>query len=66
MNVIINGEERSVEGTASLAELLANLELPERRIAVELNKKVVRRSDWASVEVSEGDRLEIVHFVGGG
>ncbi len=66
MNVIINGEERSVEGTASLAELLANLELPERRIAVELNKKVVRRSDWASVEVSEGDRVEIVHFVGGG
>ena len=66
MNLIINGEERQITGGATLAQLLEELSLPSQRVAVEVNKEVVRRVDWPSKTVSEGDRIEVVHFVGGG
>ena len=62
----MNGEGREVAGALSLAELIAQLELPVARIAVELNREVVRRSDWSGTMLHEDDRIEIVHFVGGG
>jgi thiamine biosynthesis protein ThiS len=65
MNVYVNGEMREVSAT-SLAELIAYLELPVARIAVELNREVVRRSEWGSTMLKDEDRIEIVHFVGGG
>jgi thiamine biosynthesis protein ThiS len=65
MNVFINGEAREFRG-ASLAELITELDLPAARIAVELNRDVVRRSDWDAALLRDGDRVEIVHFVGGG
>lgn len=49
-----------------MQELLHHLNLKEERIAVERNQEIVRRADWASTPVQEGDALEIVHFVGGG
>jgi thiamine biosynthesis protein ThiS len=66
MKLYVNGEEREVGGALSLAELIAQLELPVARIAVELNREVVRRSDWSGTMLHEEDRIEIVHFVGGG
>ncbi len=71
MRVYINGESREVSGATSadslsLAELIAQLELPAARIAVELNRSVIRRADWSSTVIDDGDRIEIVHFVGGG
>ena len=66
MRVYVNGETRELSGAPSLAELLTQLELPAARIAVELNREVVRRSDWSSTMLGEDDRIEIVHFVGGG
>ena len=66
MKVFVNGESRELSGTPSLAELIAQLELPATRIAVELNREVVRRNDWGSTIVQDDDRIEIVHFVGGG
>jgi thiamine biosynthesis protein ThiS len=66
MNVYVNGELREVSGTASLAELVAQLDLPVARIAIELNRVVVRRSEWDSTMLKDEDRIEIVHFVGGG
>ena len=66
MRVEINGESRDVPETLDLAALLRHLALPDQRVAVELNREVVRRSDWPSRTVIEGDRIEIVHFVGGG
>ena len=66
MRVYINGESREVQGTPTLAELINQLDLPAARIAVELNREVVRRSDWGNTMVYEDDRIEIVHFVGGG
>ena len=66
MRVYINGESREVQGTPTLAELINQLDLPAARIAVELNRQVVRRSDWGNTMVHEDDRIEVVHFVGGG
>ena len=66
MRVYINGESKDVSGTPSLAYLINQLDLPAARIAVELNREVVRRSEWSNVVLREEDRVEIVHFVGGG
>ena len=66
MNVYVNGELREVSGTSSLAELVTQLELPVARIAIELNREVVRRSEWDTTMLKDGDKIEIVHFVGGG
>jgi thiamine biosynthesis protein ThiS len=66
MKVFVNGESRELSGTPSLAELITQLELPATRIAVELNREVVRRDDWSGTMLNEDDRVEIVHFVGGG
>ena len=66
MRVFVNGEARELSGTSSLAELVTQLELPVARIAIELNREVVRRNDWGSTMLQDEDRIEIVHFVGGG
>jgi thiamine biosynthesis protein ThiS len=66
LRVYINGESREFSGTPSLAELINQLDLPAARIAVELNREVVRRSDWGGTLLHDEDRIEIVHFVGGG
>lgn len=66
MQVYVNDESRELSGTPSLAELITQLELPAMRIAVELNREVVRRNDWSGTMLNENDRIEIVHFVGGG
>ena len=65
MKIYVNGELQEVEAT-SLADLVANLDLPVARIAIELNREVVRRSEWGSTVLKDEDRIEIVHFVGGG
>ena len=65
MKVFVNGDLREVE-ISTLAELITELDLPVARIAVELNRDVVRRSDWSSTMLKDEDRIEIVHFVGGG
>ena len=66
MKVYVNGESKDLSGTSSLAELISQLELPVARIAIELNREVVRRNDWGSTMLQDDDRIEIVHFVGGG
>ena len=66
MKVFVNGESRELSGSPSLADLITQLELPATRIAVELNREVVRRSEWGSTMLKDEDRIEIVHFVGGG
>jgi len=66
MKLIINGEEKIFESAANVAELIAQLALKGDRIAVELNRDIVPRVNWSTAELHDGDRLEIVHFVGGG
>lgn len=66
MQVYVNGEAKELSDPLSLAELITQLDLPAARIAVELNRAVVRRGDWGTTTVKDNDRIEIVHFVGGG
>jgi thiamine biosynthesis protein ThiS len=67
MKLQINGEEREFsDAPASLTALLESLGMKPDRVAVELNRDLVPRGRWAETELHEGDRLEVVHFVGGG
>ena len=66
MWVQINGESREVAAGTTLDDLVGELSLAPTRIAVELNQQVVRRDKWAQTILAGGDRIEIVHFVGGG
>ena len=63
---IVNGEERPLEDGKTIADLLAELSLGGRRIAVELNRDIVPAAEYASREIRDGDSVEIVQFVGGG
>ena len=64
--IIINGETRELPAPSSLAQLVSTLGLKPEQVAIELNQVVIRRSLWESTMLKEDDRLEIVHFVGGG
>jgi len=71
MNLHINGEERAFANPASpakftLATLIESLNMKSDRVAVELNREIVPRDRWSETLLKDGDRLEIVHFVGGG
>ena len=66
MHVILNGENREVPENTSVEQLLERFSLPSQRIAIELNKNVVRRKDWAEIKLNEADKIEVIHFVGGG
>jgi thiamine biosynthesis protein ThiS len=64
--VTINGERRKVPAQSTLASLLAHLGLDPKQVAVERNRQLVRRAQFAEVAVQAGDELEIVTFFGGG
>ena len=69
MKLHINGEERDfsdADALSTLATLIETLGMKSDRVAVELNRDVVSRDRWAATQLNDGDRLEIVHFVGGG
>jgi thiamine biosynthesis protein ThiS len=66
MEIVINGETREVPASTSIGELLRLLELKEDRVAIELNRQIVRRDRWPGTALQHRDRLEIVQFVGGG
>ena len=66
MQVIVNGEPREVPPQINLQDLLRLLGLKEDRVAVELNRDIVRRDRWPETLLCDHDRLEIVQFVGGG
>jgi thiamine biosynthesis protein ThiS len=66
MRLIVNGEGKTIEGVSTLASLVELLGLKSDRLAIERNREIVPRADWAATLLTEDDRLEIVHFVGGG
>jgi thiamine biosynthesis protein ThiS len=66
LTITLNGDPRRVAAGSSVADLLASLDLPAEKVAVERNLAIVPRSTFAEVVLAEGDALEIVHFVGGG
>lgn len=62
----INGETREVPRVSNVTELLEVLGISGNRVAVEVNRKIIRRADWEQTPISSLDRVEVVQFVGGG
>jgi thiamine biosynthesis protein ThiS len=65
MKLTINGQQQD-SPPSTLAHLIEHLGMKQDRVAVELNRNIVPRDQWADTHLAEGDQLEIVHFVGGG
>lgn len=66
MTVILNGEQREIREGATIADVAQELGLGTRRIAVEVNRNIIPRDEYATCRLQTGDQVEIVHFVGGG
>jgi thiamine biosynthesis protein ThiS len=69
MHIVINGQSREIaelSGPATVADLVSALGLKGDRVAIEHNGEVVTRGGWAAAPIQDGDKFEIVHFVGGG
>lgn len=66
LNLSVNGEQRAYPAPLSVAELLARIGLETRKVAVERNEEIVPRSRYRETLLASGDRIEIVHFIGGG
>ena len=66
MRITLNGEPHDVPGPLSLGDLLGRFELDPRKVAIERNLAIVPRSAYGETALADGDRLEIVHFIGGG
>ncbi len=66
MEILVNGDRRTIGEGTTVRSLLHELSLPESRVAVERNRSLVRKTEFGSTSLAEGDRIEIVTFVGGG
>lgn len=66
MDLVLNGDRRTMDDGASVADLVRRLDLAPERVAVEVNGTLVRRAAYAETTLAEGDRVEIVTLVGGG
>ena len=66
MEIILNGENRTLTEGKSVLDLVQQLGFSAERLAVELNLQIIKREQWANSNLKQGDRIEIVQFVGGG
>ncbi len=66
MQIIINGEKKTINGSTTLAGLLNELNIDTQRVAVELNMSIIDKSDYSKTILKDNDSLEIVSFIGGG
>jgi thiamine biosynthesis protein ThiS len=69
MQIVINGSERdfpALTPASTVSDLITSLELKGDRVAIEHNGDIVRRDAWSSTPIHQGDKFEVVHFVGGG
>ena len=66
MNIVVNGKEQELDHPVSVKQLLQILDLKGERVAVEVNLEIVDRKKFDDYEIKEGDKVEVIHFVGGG
>ena len=66
MKLIINGEEREFDSSFSIEEILDNLQIKDKAMAVAVNMEIVKKDNWNEYIPNDGDKIEILHFVGGG
>jgi thiamine biosynthesis protein ThiS len=66
ISIVVNGDARTVRAGETLAGLVAALNLQPERLAIELDRRIVKRAEWPTAQLSAGAEVEIVQFVGGG
>ena len=66
MKIVVNGKELEYKDSITIQELLDNLKIKDKVMAVAVNMEIVKRDRWNSSTLSEGDKVELLHFVGGG
>jgi len=66
MRLIVNGETLEISNVDTLQELLKELQIEPRRVAVEINLSIVKKAEYPTFRLNDGDKVEIVNFVGGG
>jgi thiamine biosynthesis protein ThiS len=66
MKIILNGEPKEIPANLAVAGLIQELGLTPERLAIEVNRRIIRRAEWPTAILAEGDKVEVVHFVGGG
>ena len=66
IQIVVNGESRTLAAGRTIRQLLTELEIDPARVAVELDRRIVKPRDWEATAIADGARLEIVQFVGGG
>jgi sulfur carrier protein len=66
MNVTINGEQRVLDNVHNVQQMLEHFKIDHKILVVELNRAIIERTAYAETQLSDGDKIEIVHFVGGG
>ena len=66
MRLIVNGENLEVSNVETLQDLLKELQIEKGRVAVEINMSIIKKSDYSTCKLKDGDKVEIVNFIGGG
>lgn len=66
IRVLVNGEEKRIPQGQTIADLIRLMELDPERVAVELDRRIIKRAHWSGTNVCDGSQMEIVQFVGGG
>ena len=66
MKIVVNGKELNVKDDITILELLKDLNIDSKVMAVAVNMNIVKKDQWSSYSPKEGDKLELLHFVGGG
>ena len=66
MQLVVNGDPRTLDGVSTVADLVREFDLTPERVAVEVNEQLVRRANYGQTPLKDGDRVEIVTLVGGG
>jgi sulfur carrier protein len=66
VQIVLNGQPQDIQSGLTLLDLLARLQIDPAKVAVELNRDIVRRSEWSTRVVEAGASVEVVQFVGGG
>jgi len=66
MNIIVNGEKLNISDNSTIYQLLEKLEVSDKVMAVAINMEIVKKDKWDTHKIEEGDKLELLHFVGGG
>ena len=66
MNIVVNGKNFNFDKSISVANLLEFLKIEDKVMAAAINMEIIKKSDWKSYKIADGDKVELLHFVGGG